>query len=504
MKRVLIASPVKQKTPILQEFLQSLRELEKSGLEIEYAFVDDNEAECGLLCAFAAENPAVHLVRGHGQEEYLCNEHTHHWQEDLIWKVAGYKDEFIRMARERNFDYLFLVDSDLALHPKTLAHLVGLNKDIVSEVYWTQWEQDMPRLPQVWVSGQYCFCERPRGAALSEDEAGIRQGQFLEMLRCPGVYKVGGLGACTLISAKALHTGIAFREIYNLGLSGEDRHFCVRAAGLGLKLYADTCYPPYHIYRESELPGLAEHKERYDYAGKQSPPRLTVGMLVRNEAGRYLEQVLQQVVQYADYVVILDDGSEDGTVEICRRGLAGVPVKIISNAVPGFHNEILLRKQLWNLAADTDPDWILILDADEVFEQRAPLMLRLLLLNPEADVYAFRLYDLWNEQQYREDKYWQAHQYFRPFLVRYKAGYPYRWRETPQHCGRFPANVMELRVIKSMLRVKHFGWIRAQDKLSKFYRYRALDPAARYGLAEQYLSILDPNPKLLPWEEDGL
>ena len=29
---------------------------------------------------------------------------------------------------------------------------------------------------------------------------------------------------------------------------GEDRHFCIRAAALGLSLYVDTHYPAYHIY----------------------------------------------------------------------------------------------------------------------------------------------------------------------------------------------------------------------------------------------------------------
>jgi hypothetical protein len=61
---------------------------------------------------------------------------------------------------------------------------------------------------------------------------------------------------------------------------------------------------------------------------------------------------------------------------------------------------------------------------------------------------------------------------------------------------------MELRVIKSMLRIKHLGWIRPADKLDKFYRYRKLDPAARYGSAEQYLSILDPRPDLRQWRDD--
>lgn len=502
MQRVLIASPVKQKETILKEFLQSLTELKQSGLIIEYAFIDDNEEESDLLRSFATENPLAYIVRGTVQGDYQCNEQTHYWQEELMWKVAGYKDYFLQMARERCFDFLFLVDSDLALHPETLVHLVGLNKDIVSEVYWTRWEQEMMPLPQVWVSGQYRLFEIPRGAMLSEEEIGRRQGQFLGMLQCPGLYKVGGLGACTLISSKALQMGVAFKEIYNLELIGEDRHFCVRAAALGFELYADTCYPPYHIYRESELPGLSVHKEKYNYTGICSPPKLTVGMLVRNEANRYLEQVLQQVVQYADHIVILDDASEDETVEICRRCLHGVPATIVSNPTSEFHNEIHLRKQLWDMAVATKPDWILILDADEIFERRALCMLHLLLLNPDADGYAFRLYDMWSESHYREDQYWQAHHYFRPFLVRFKPDYRYVWRETPQHCGRLPANITDTRVIRSMLRVKHLGWIRPQDKLDKFYRYKKLDPAARYGIAEQYLSILDPRPTLLPWLED--
>ncbi len=96
---------------------------------------------------------------------------------------------------------------------------------------------------------------------LSEAEITKRTQKFLQMLSRPGTYKVGGLGACTLISQQALSRGVSFGEIYNLGLTGEDRHFCVRAVALGLELYADTHYPPFHIYRESELSKLHEYKE---------------------------------------------------------------------------------------------------------------------------------------------------------------------------------------------------------------------------------------------------
>ncbi|HAK72874.1 MAG TPA: glycosyl transferase, partial [Sporomusaceae bacterium] len=113
-------------------------------------------------------------------------------------------------------DFLFLVDSDLALHPQTITHLVGLNKKIVSEVYWTKWEQNFPPLPQVWAGGQYRLHEVTSEKTLSPEQIALGQQIFLSKLHCPGVYKVGGLGACTLISKTALDSGISFSKVYNL------------------------------------------------------------------------------------------------------------------------------------------------------------------------------------------------------------------------------------------------------------------------------------------------
>lgn len=501
MKRVLVASPVKQKPDILAEFLACLQVLDKTDIALEFAFIDDHDTPSTLLQQFAESNPDVYILKGtESSHLYQCNEQTHYWQEDIVWKVARYKDYFIQWALDKKFDYLFLVDSDLALHPKTITHLVSLGKDIVSEVYWTKWEQELPPLPQVWVGGQYRLYELEAGKELSAEEIAKRQGEFLRKLQCPGTYTVGGLGACTLLSEKALQSGVNFQKIHNLDLIGEDRHFCVRAVALGLELYADTYYPPYHMYRESELPGLIHHKEQYDYQRIKSP-KLTLAMLVHNEADRYLEKVLTQAAGYIHQAVILDDASTDNTVEVCRRCLADIPLQIVVNSQAGFHNEIVLRQQLWNMAIETKPDWILILDADEMFEDGIAHLMPHLLRNPNADVYHFRLYDMWNETQYREDNYWQAHKHYRPFLLRYQADYPYAWQETPQHCGRLPMNSSSLRGIGCELRIKHWGWARPADRLEKFYRYKKLDPEARYGIKEQYQSILDPKPNLISWHD---
>ncbi|PHJ38274.1 hypothetical protein P378_10605 [Desulforamulus profundi] len=41
--------------------------------------------------------------------------------------------------------------------------------------------------------------------------------------------------------------------------------------------------------------------------------------------------------------------------------------------------------------------------------------------------------------------------------------------------------------------------MKPEDRLHKYYRYKKLDPRAHYGIAEQYESILDPRPNLVPW-----
>lgn len=504
MKRILIASPVKQKASILSEFLACLQGLNTEGLALEYMFIDDNDQPSKELQAFGEGRPGVVILKGTEQSQlYQCNEQTHFWQDDIVWKVARYKDYFIQAARERGYDYLFLVDSDLALHPKTITHLVSLDKGIVSEVYWTKWEQQLIPLPQVWLGGQYRLYELEAGKELSPDEVARRQQEFISKLYCPGTYKVGGLGACTLLSQAALQAGVSFQKIYNLDLVGEDRHFCVRAAALGLELYADTCYPPFHIYRESELPMLAHHKEQYDFAQSKPRPRLTLAMLVRNEADRYLEKVLTHATRYVDQAVILDDASTDRTVDVCKQCLGKLPHQIIVNEEAGFHNEVTLRKQLWELAVQTKADWILILDADEVFENAIVDVMPHLLNNPNVDAYYFRLYDMWNETQYREDEYWQAHKIYRPFLVRYRPEHPYVWQDSPQHCGRLPVNIGSLRGVPCQVRLQHLGWARPADRLEKYSRYKKLDPEARYGIQAQYQSILDPKPALIVWQNEN-
>ncbi|GEN35031.1 glycosyltransferase [Aneurinibacillus danicus] len=385
------------------------------------------------------------------------------------------------------------------MHPATLQHLVSLEKDIVSEIFWTSWQEGERKFPQVWLSDQYTLYHRSPHETLSDEDVQARTMEFLQQLRKPGVYEVGGLGACTLISRRALLAGVNFNTIPNISLIGEDRHFCVRATALGFSLFVDTYYPAYHIYRDSDLAGVEMYK--YRNTVKTSTNKVTLSMVIKNEADRYLRRVLEECRHYIDEAVIIDDGSTDESVEICKKVLAGIPLHIVRNETSRFANEIELRKQQWEETIKTLPDWILNLDADEMFEKKLREVMPMIVNQHEYDVICFPLYDMWDEDHYRDDEYWCAHKTYRPFLVRYQPDFVYKWKETAQHCGRFPENILELSTGRLDIRLKHYGWASPEDRQKKYERYMQLDPEARYGWKEQYESILDPAPTLRKWEE---
>lgn len=638
-KTILVGSPICQKANILKEFLISLLEVEKDGLNVSYYFVDDNEdpESTKLLQDFRDNNSNVLVIPSNEVEKYECDDFTHRWNEEMVQKVARFKNGMIEHAIEKGYDYLFLIDSDIVLHPRTLKQLVKDQKDIISNIFWTKWGPNAQELPQVWQQDAYTFYRVKTNQLVTQEDLNRMTQEFVDQMRKPGVYQVGGLGACTLLSREALLKGVNFNDIYNISFWGEDRHFCIRAVALGLELFVDTYYPAYHIYREEDLAGVEQYKAEcpkrdtqivgsaildivvaginslntYSYEAplqddfkkyftktegdcqwftrqefqnqmlkqklinrcnvmectmtfvgnntkvickvkycnngykrgysyyeelegevevEQQPdttflissfktkdklplagipfirkvadiPKLTLSMIVKNEEGRYLERALMSAREYIDNAVMIDDGSTDKTIQICKDILGDKLTTLITNKESQFSNETNLRKQQWFETLGSNPDWMLFLDADEIFEDRAKDVMPELIHNRDMDAYIFRLYDFWSETHYRQDELWCAHHTFRPFLIRYQRNYQYQFTETAQHCGRMPNNVLGLPFSRSDLRLKHYGWATEEDRLKKYKRYMKLDPEGKFGSLPQYQSILDTNISLIRWNE---
>lgn len=496
--RILIGSTIRQKPNILKKFFLSLQQLDRSQLNIDCLFLDHNQQKeaSTLIETFRLPGANVYWGTITSNEIYQCDEQTHRWNDHLIWQVAANKNFILQYALDHQYSHVFMVDSDLLLHPSTLMQLLSTGKDIVSEIFWTQWYPKTKELPQVWQAGQYSF--HVGGDRISTENQTHQIATMLSKLKTPGLYQVGGLGACTLISTRAIAAGVNYQQIPNLDYWGEDRHFCIRATVLGYPLFVDTHFPAIHLYRESALNGLQKYWENVNTPSN----KLTLSMIVRNEANRYLTRILTHAKQYINAAVIIDDASSDNTAQICKEVLKDIPLNLIIQEHSTFCEENKLRQKLWEATIKTNPGWILSLDADEIFEDKAITAIPQLIAQTNVDYYAFRLYDFWDDDHFREDPYWQAHQVYRPFLLRYRPDFTYTWRETLLHCGRFPENITQLKGAISPLRLKHYGWATVQDRENKYQRYLQADPQGVYGILEQYNSILDPSPHLIKWEEE--
>lgn len=170
------------------------------------------------------------------QSNYRTEE-THTWDEKNISRVARMRNDAIQKFLKTDASFLFIVDSDLVLHPDTVEHLVSLNIPIVSMCFWTNWQLDSMYAPQVWDVHPF----------------GHRSPESLIQLKVPGQYEVGGLGACTLIRRDVFEAGVDYSPLPSTGFEGEDRAFSIRATVHKFPLIADTHYPPFHVYRKSQV-----------------------------------------------------------------------------------------------------------------------------------------------------------------------------------------------------------------------------------------------------------
>jgi len=233
MKKILISAPIRQDRETLKQYLDSLYRQEVSGFTVDRYFIlhncfDDVKDLFPSDCTLLEYNDNTKCVK---------DDYTHKWYSDNFSAIVKMKNEIVAYALQQQYDYIFWVDSDLILHPSTLEHLFnileGSSEKACSEVFWTEWCAGHP--------------ETLGSNAWDYDAYGGDQERFKK----PGVYQVGGTGACILVNTSVYGYNVNYTPIYNVTFTEwEDRAFCIRLAVNNIKIFMDTQFPAKHLYRK--------------------------------------------------------------------------------------------------------------------------------------------------------------------------------------------------------------------------------------------------------------
>lgn len=232
---------------------------------------------------------------------------------------------------------------------------------------------------------------------------------------------------------------------------------------------------------------------------KKIGTKIIGGLLVKNEADRWLNEFLARYSTLCDEIIILDDGSSDQTPVICSK----FGTVYLSRESYWETREWMQRETLFNLCLEKSNhnNWIIILDADEIINNPYKLRKYLKSLSTEYTGFGLALYDMWNEDHYRSDEHWTAHKRIWQMATR-KKDKNYTWNKTSLHCGRLPIQTSNDTIsYNNDFYIKHMGWSTEKDRINKYNRYMEIDGDGKYGWLDQYKSILDEHPHLVKLED---
>ena len=211
-----------------------------------------------------------------------------------------------------------------------------------------------------------------------------------------------------------------------------------------------------------------------------SDPKIVAMYRIRNES-RWIEKSLEQTSKICQEIVILDDCSTDNTVEICKKFSNVVEIHERKEQLP--LDEVRDRNIVLELALKLNPDYILIIDGDEVLMNNSKEILyeELSVLYPEAKIVHLQVLDVWDKpNQIRVDgiygKGWG------PRLLKIDKTFQHlRYISTDYpgniHCNnKFIQQIEENYMYYSNVKILHFSNFDQKIRQEKFEYYNKIDP----------------------------
>jgi hypothetical protein len=189
-----------------------------------------------------------------------------------------------------------------------------------------------------------------------------------------------------------------------------------------------------------------------------------------------LRRCLTHLKEICDDIVIYDDASTDDSVFVAQE----FTQNIITSKTNDFKHEIFHKQQLLDLALTLKPDWIVWLDADEVFDRTGELggIRALCQYGTEHGIDGFSMleYNLWKgETHYRVDELWLKNWQVR--LWRNNGSLKYDTKEG-LHNIMYPTGMANIH--RSDIKVVHYGFSSEEKVEQKYELYKSHGQTGRW------------------------
>lgn len=225
--------------------------------------------------------------------------------------------------------------------------------------------------------------------------------------------------------------------------------------------------------------------------------RLIVSYVTKNETDRWFQASLESSAAFADGVFVYDDKSDDDTVDLAFEYTKDICVRW-EDETSFLEDESAFRSNAWGHMVETmnltDGDWILSLDADEVFVGKIRSWIELVerIDKPKYNSINIPIPEVWNVDpvQTRIDGFWNTCS--APRLVRYKKDWTFLKKK--MGCGSVPTYGLKGPFKNAVMgRIYHLGYAVEEDRKAKSERYQGMKD---HGHNQKHIDSILQKPKL--------
>ncbi|MGK8429725.1 glycosyltransferase [Bacillus cereus] len=182
-------------------------------------------------------------------------------------------------------------------------------------------------------------------------------------------------------------------------------------------------------------------------------PTISLCMIVKNEE-HCIEECLKHVYNLVDEIIIVDLGSSDNTINICKKYTKNVYCKTWNNHFAEARNFGIEK---------ATKDWIFYLDADEVIEKIKPASLKELLKKTQATIISLPILNYVGEGNLIDND--QIFIFYQTRIFKNGIGMKFQGRVHETLC--MPDEILESDIETLKINIHHFGYLNPVVKFKK-------------------------------------